>query len=220
MKTYLSQIITLVKKDLVLEWRQKHAFFGIVLYIFATVFVINLMIMKPEDKIWNALFWIVQLFVCVNAVAKSFMQESRGRMLYFASLVHPRQFIIAKLIYNVILMLFMSIMSLVCCTMLLGNPIISPYYFIGVVMLGGLSLSLIFTMLAAIASQASQNAALMAIMGFPLIMPFLMLLGNISRTAFEPVLQPGLVYMFCLLGGLDVLVIGLALILFPYLWKE
>ena len=220
MKTPLAQIITLVKKDLVLEWRQKHAFFGILLYIFTTVFVINLMMMKPEDKIWNALFWIIQLFVCVNAVAKSFIQENRGRLLYYYSIVHPRHFIVAKLIYNLILMLLMSVISLICCMMFLGNPITNPLYFIGVVMLGGASLSLVFTMLAAIAAQASQNAALMAIMGFPLIMPVLMLLSSISRSAFEPVLQPGLPGMFMLLGGLDVLVIALALILFPYLWKE
>ncbi len=63
--------------------------FGILLYVFSTVFVINLMVREPEERMWNALFWVVQLFVCVNAVAKSFLQESRGRLLYFYSLVHP-----------------------------------------------------------------------------------------------------------------------------------
>jgi heme exporter protein B len=65
--TALHQTITLVKKDILLELRQKYAFYGILLYIVSTVFVINLMIGKPEEKIWNALFWVVQLFVSVNA---------------------------------------------------------------------------------------------------------------------------------------------------------
>lgn len=220
MKSPLSQIIALVKKDLLLEWRQRHALFGILLYVFSTVFVINLMVKEPEDTIWNAMFWVVQLFVCVNAVAKSFLQENKGRLLYFYSLVHPRYFIAAKLIYNVLLMILFSGVSLLCCILFLGNPLIHPFYFLGVVLLGGISLSLLFTMLAAIAAQASQNAALMAIMGFPLVMPILMLLTGISQSAFAPVVQPGLPGMFALLAGMDVLVIALALILFPYLWKE
>ena len=214
------QTLTLVKKDLTLELRQQYAFYGVLLYIVSTVFVINLMMGRPEDKVWNALFWVIQLFVAVNAVAKSFMQESRGRLLYFYSLVNPRVFIAAKLIYNVILMTLMSLIALVCSIAFLGNPIINPFYFIGMVLLGGVSLSLLFTMLAAIAAQANHNAALMAVMGFPLIMPVLMLLANISLSAFVTVFQPELPKMFLLLGGMDILVIALTMILFPFLWKD
>lgn len=219
-KHSLHQIWTLVKKDLLLEWRQQYAFYGILLYVVSTVFVINLMMSKPEEKTWNALFWVIQLFVSVNAIAKSFFQESRGRMLYFYSLVHPRYFIIAKLIYNVVLMSLLSVIVLVCCFIFLGNPLINFSYFFGVVILGGVSLSLLFTMLAAIAAQANQNAALMAIMGFPVIMPVLMLLSNISRTAFVVVYQPGLPKLFMELVGMDLITITMALILYPFLWKE
>lgn len=218
--TALHQTITLVKKDLVLELRQKYAFYGVLLYIISTVFVINMMMGRPEEQIWNAQFWVVQLFVSVNAIAKSFIQESRGRLLYFYSVVHPRCFIAAKLIYNILLMGMMSIIALASCMIFLGNPIINVWYFVGVIMLGGISLSLLFTMLAAIAAQANQNAALMAIMGFPIMMPLLMLLANISRSAFVPVFQPGLTGMFLLLLGMDVLIVSLAMILFPFLWKD
>ena len=63
----------------------------------------------------------------------------------------------------------MSIMSLLIFTVLLGNPIQNIFTFIGIAILGGASLSLLFTFLAAIAAKAQQQAALMAIMGFPLI---------------------------------------------------
>ncbi|HVI48968.1 MAG TPA: heme exporter protein CcmB [Chitinophaga sp.] len=216
----VQQIVTLVKKDLLLELRQQYAFYGVLLYILSTVFVINLMMGKPEDKLWNALFWVIQLFVAVNAIAKSFMQESRGRLLYFYSLVHPRNFIAAKLIYNVILMVIMSLIALGCSMVFLGNPLNNAAYFTGIVLLGGTSLSLLFTVLAAIAAQANHNAALMAVMGFPLVLPVLMLLANISLSAFVTVYQPGLPKMFLLLGGMDVLIIGLTMILFPFLWKD
>jgi heme exporter protein B len=86
--------------------------------------------------------------------------------------------------------------------------------------LGGVSLSLVFTFLAAIAAKAQQQAALMAIMGFPLIIPQLLLLMKISSTAFSSVVQSGWWNMVFLLAGLDIMVIALAVILFPFLWKD
>ncbi len=204
-----------------LELRQQHSFYGILLYVASTIFVIYLSINNPEGEIWNGLFWITQLFVCVNAVAKSFLQESRGRMLYFYSISGAKEFVIAKLIYNVILMLIMSLLSLVLFFILLRNPLSDTLRFTGIVCLGGISLSLVFTLLAAIAAKAQQNAALMAILGFPLIIPQLLLLVRLSRSAFGEMFREGaLLQLSLLIVGLDIMVIALSIILFPFLWKD
>jgi heme exporter protein B len=213
-------IITLIKKDILLETRQQYTFYGILLYVVSTIFVVYLAMGQPEEKVWNALFWIIQLFVCINAVAKSFLAESRGRMLYFYSIAGARDFIIAKLSFNVILMLLMSLLSLSIFTLLLGNPLENLLIFAGISILGGISLSLVFTFLAAIAAKAQQQAALMAIMGFPLIIPQLLLLMKVSSIAFSAVVQNGLWQMILLLIGLDIMVMLLAVILFPFLWKD
>jgi len=175
---------------------------------------------QPDPGVWNGLFWMIQLFVCVNAVAKSFLSETRGRMLYFYSIAGGKQFIIAKLLFNVLLMIIMTLTSWLLFSAFLGNPVIRGFQFFGISILGGTSLSLVFTFLSAIAARAQQNAALMAIMGFPLIIPQLMLLMRISNIVFSDVLQGGLPQMILLLCGLDILVIALAIILFPFLWKD
>lgn len=213
-------ILNLVKKDLLLEMRQQYTLYGVLLYVASTIFVIYLTMGQPDDAVWNGLFWIIQLFVCVNAVAKSFLQEGRGRMLYFYSIVGPVQFVLAKLIFNTILMLVMSLLSLGICTLLLGNPLVHTLQFIGIAALGGLSLSLVFTFLAAIAAKAQQQSAMMAIMGFPLIIPQLLLLSKIAGTGFSTIVQAGWWQMVLMLVGMDVLVIALAVILFPFLWKD
>jgi len=175
---------------------------------------------RPESEVWNGLFWMIQLFVCVNAVAKSFLQESSGRMIYFYSIAGPRDFILSKLLFNALLMLLMSITSLLLFLLLMGNPLRQPLQFIGLATLGGVSLSLVFTFLAAIAAKAQQQAALMAILGFPIIIPQLLLLMKIAAIAFSSVIQAGLGQMVFLLIGLDALVVVLSIILFPFLWKD
>lgn len=216
----LERIYALIKKDLLLEIRQQYTFYGILLYVASTIFVLYLAMQQPEEKVWNGLFWMIQLFICVNAVAKSFLQESRGRMLYFYTISGARDFVLAKLVFNALLMIIMSVTSLLLFRLLMGNPLVHPWKFAGIVCLGGFSLSLVFTFLAAIAARAQQNAALMAILGFPLIIPQVLLLMKISNTAFADVIQSGLTQIILLLVGLDILVITLAIILFPFLWKD
>lgn len=215
------RIFTLLKKDILLEFRQQHTFYGILLYIASTIFVLYLSIENPEANVWNGLFWVIQLFICVNAVAKSFLQESRGRLLYFYSIVSPIEFIIAKIVYNIILMVLMSLISLLLFFLFLNNPVDNALRFMGIVILGGGSISIVFTLMSAIAAKAQQNAALIAILGFPVILPQLLMLMRLSKSAFGEVFREGAVFQLGLLiGGLDVLVIVMAVVLFPYLWKD
>lgn len=217
----INRITTLLKKDILLEFRQKHTFYGILLYIASTIFVIYLSLDEPNATVWNGLFWVIQLFICVNAVAKSFLQESKGRMLYFYSIASPVEFIIAKMLYNLLLMILMSLLSLLLFVIFLNNPIDNSLRFIGIVVLGGASISIVFTLMSAIAAKAQQNAALIAILGFPVILPQLLLLMRLSKAAFAEVFREGAVLqLVAMIAGLNILVIAMAVILFPYLWKD
>lgn len=201
--------------------RQQYSFYGIILYVASTIYVLYLSMGEPDTETWNALFWVTQLFVCINAVAKSFLQESRGRMLYFYSIVDPAEYMMAKLLYNIVLMAMMNAINLLLYMAFMNNPTSSTWSFIGISFLGGFGLSLIFTMLAAIASKAQQQASLMAILGFPLIIPQLLLLIRLSRYAFGEVFRDGVVLQVTLLLlALNLAVVVLSVILFPFLWKD
>ena len=215
----INQIFTLFKKDMLLEVRQQYSFYGILLYIGATIFVLYMALEETENSTWNGLFWVIQLFVCINAVAKSFLQESKGRMLYYYSICSPAVFMLAKLLFNSLLILVMSLVSFLLFILFLGNPTTNILEFAGIVVLGAWSLSLVFTFLAAIAAKAHQNAAIMAVMGFPIIIPQLLLLMRISKAAFAPMLTIP-VSTILLLLALDGLIILLSVVLFPFLWKE
>lgn len=215
-------IITLFKKDILLELRQQYALYGVILYVASTVFVLYLaMGREPDSEVWNALYWVMLLFVSINAVAKSFLQESRGRMLYFYSITSPVAFVMAKILYNLLLMVIMNAISLILFFAFLGNPTVIIWEFILISFLGALGLSLIFTMLAAIASKAMQQASLMAILGFPIIIPQLLLLMRLSRLAFAETFKAGASQQIVLLLlALNASVVVLSVILFPFLWKD
>ncbi len=213
-------LLSLVRKDLLIEWRQKHTLFGVLLYVGATVFVVYMMSGQPEASVWNALFWLTQLFVAVNSVAKSFLQEHANRFRYYHTLVKPSTFLLAKMLYSILLLLSMSMVSLLLFSVLLGLPVEQIALFVCISAVGSISLSVVFTFLSAIAARAGQNAALMAILGFPLVTPVLMILSHLATKAISPVYQSGWWTLAVALLLLDVLVIILGLILFPFLWQE
>lgn len=215
----IKQIWSLFKKDLLLEIRQQYAFYGVVLYVGATIFVLYMSIENPDTGTWNGLFWIIQLFISINAVAKSFLQESKSRMLYYYTIASPQVFVLAKLLFNSVLMIVMSALSMILFSLFMNYPVEKTAVFIGIVFLGGWSLSLVFTFLAAIAAKAQQNAAIMAILGFPLIIPQLLMLMKISSVVFTSDAPVPSITIFLLLAS-DLLVVMLAIILFPFLWKD
>ena len=216
----LAPFISLVKKDLLIEWRQKHTLFGVLLYVGGTVFVVYMMNGQPEARVWNALFWLTQLFVAVNSVAKSFLQEHANRFRYYYTLVNPVTFMLAKMTYSIILMLVMSLVTLFLYYVMLGWPLTNSALFILISCVGSISLSAVFTFLSAIAARAQQNSALMAILGFPLVTPILMILSKLAIIALSPVYTEGWGTLAAVLLSLDVLIIVLGVILFPFLWQE
>jgi len=102
-----NEIRFLLVKELKLEWRQKYAFSGVLLYLFSTVFIIYISFFDVKPEAWNTLFWIIILFTAVNAIAKSFLQESTGRLLYYYFIVSPQAVLLSKMIYNTTLMLYL-----------------------------------------------------------------------------------------------------------------
>jgi heme exporter protein B len=140
-------------------------------------------------------------------------------MLYYHSISSPQNFVLAKLLFNSLLMLVMSLLSMVVFSLFLSYPVEKTGVFIGIVFLGGWSLSLVFTFLAAIAAKAQQNAAIMAILGFPIIIPQLLVLMKLSSSVFS-VSTPLSVVSVLILFAFDVMVILLAIILFPFLWQD
>jgi heme exporter protein B len=160
------------------------------------------------------------LFAAINAIAKSFMQESKGRLLYYYQIASPIAVILSKIIYNILLMILMSAIALFFYSIVFQNTVgDQPLYFLSV-FLGALSFSTVFTMISAIASKANNNATLMAILSFPVIIPLLILIIKLSKNAMDG-LDRSVSYdeigVLCAINGI---VIVISLILFPYLWRD
>jgi heme exporter protein B len=217
----ITEIKYLLRKDFKLEWRQKASISGILLYVISSVFVAYLSFRIIEHPAtWNALFWIILLFAATNAAGKSFSRESRSTGLYIYSITSPQAIIIAKIIYNIILMLVIALTSYVFFSLFLGDLVKDKTMFFISLVLGSMGFASVLTLIAGIASKSSGNFTLMAILGFPVLLPLLLTLMRISKNAIDG-LDPTVNYQYILILLLiNMIVIILGYILFPYLWRD
>ncbi|WP_034257096.1 heme exporter protein CcmB [Adhaeribacter aquaticus] len=213
-----------MQKDFVLEWRQKYAFNGMLLYVSSTVFICYLSFGLRGGTlgvpVWNALFWIILLFTSVNAIAKSFTQESKGRLLYLYSLVSPQGVILAKIAYNTCLMLILALMCYLFYTIVIGNPVQDDYLFLATILLGAIGFSTSLTMVSGIAAKASNSGTLMAILGFPIIIPMLLMLMKMSKNAIDGLDRSASLDELITLLAINAIVVTISFILYPYLWRN
>lgn len=215
-KVFLSFFI----KECISEWRKKQTIFSLLIFVAATTFLIYMLHPSATGKSFNVLFWITQLFMVVNAVTNSFFQESNDRFRYYYTIITPQSYFLSKVLYNILLNLLLTVITVLLFSTLLNIHLAQPGLFLIVSLTGSVCLTCLFTFLSALASKADKNFAIVAILGFPIATPVLMILSSLALKAISPVVQTGWLELAYILGLLNVLILLLGTILFPYLWKE
>jgi heme exporter protein B len=211
----------LIRKEFLLEFRQKSTLAGILVYIVATVFISVLCFQAKLDKItWNALFWVIFAFIAVSVSSKSFIQETKGKGLYNYLYYHPQHFILSKIIYNMLLMAVLSLLTFFFYSWFVGSVVQDMGMFLLSLLFSSTAFSGVLSLMSAIASKAGNNMSLMAILSFPVLLPLLLVSIKLSKYAIDDLGWAVSYKYLIVLVMLNIVVVALATLLFNYLWKE
>lgn len=216
----VSTIFALVMKDLRIELRDKYAIGAILLYVVTSTFIVYKAFQSVSVMAWNVLFWIIFLFAALNALVKSFNQESKNQYLYYYQIVHPGDLIVAKIIYNIFMLLLVSLILYGTMALFTINPVQSLGLFFICIIMGAIGVSTCFTFVASILSTQNNQSTMMAILSLPLIIPILLLLLNLSAGALGIVNDTGFTADLLMLAGIDLILFGLAVVIFPVVWRS
>ena len=202
------------------EWRQKYAVQGVLVQMATSVLLIYLSLNTIALPVWNTLFWLMVLFNTINTIAKGFLQESEGKMLYYHSIARPRELILSKILFNALVSLFLLLVFAAAYSLVLGFKIQLPWQYLLVSVLFTLGLSTVFTMVSAIAAGAGNNHILIPVLGLPLMLPLLLVTVKSAKKAMDGIETNAIYFDMAALALLDVMVIYLAVLLYKFLWKN
>ncbi len=215
-------LLALIKKEFVLEFRQKSTLGAVLVYVAGTIFVSALCFKARLDKpTWNALFWVISLFTSVTISGKSFLKETGGQALYSYLYYNARQFILAKMLYNMIFMLGLSIITFLFYGFFISNEVQNLPFFLLVLTLASTGLAAVLSLMSAIAAKSSGSFAMMSILSFPVLMPLILVVIRLSKQAVDGIEWAGVsLDLLLVLAALNVLTLTLSFLLFPYLWRD
>lgn len=219
----ISKIFTILYKDFKIEINQSHLFFSVGLYVISSIYIIYISyqptgILSLEH--WVSIFWVIILFSSISAVSKSFFQESGNRNYYYYYVLSPDELIFSKLIYNFLFIVFVTFLTFIIFSFLLGNFIYSFSFFLSLLFVGALSISNCLTLISAIGHQVKNNSILISVLSFPVIIPILLLLIRLSKISSSEFSWNLIQDDFYLLILLNIILVAMTKILFSYLWRN
>ena len=88
------------------------------------------------------------------------------------------------------------------------------------IVLGSLGFSASLTLLAGIASKTDNSSGIMAVLSLPVLLPLINMLIKLSKNAIDGLDVSASYDEILTIFGIDLIVIALSYLLFPYLWKS
>lgn len=214
----------LMQKEFMLELRRKTVLSGIGLYLVSLVFICYITFSLRQNSIseatWSALFWLVILFSVVNSVAKSFIGEKRGVMIYYYMVASPQAIITSKIIYNAILCLVLSLAGYILFSVFIDAPVRDPLIFLLTLLLTSIGFSASLTLISGIASKANNSSILMAVLSFPVVIGLLLMAIKITKNALDGIDRAASADELLNLFAINCIATTLAYLLFPYIWRS
>jgi heme exporter protein B len=216
----MKRIGNLVATEARIELRERYALSGILLYVLSSSFIVFSIWKQLPAKEWGLTFWVIFLFCSLMAVLKTFGKESEGRYFYYYTLYHPLELFLAKVIYNLLLLIFIFVVLWFVLYVMAGDHIIRFGWFMTTGLLACIGLSFLLTLISSIAIKTQQNASLTAVMALPLMIPLLINILRLTAYASGTTPDENPWNEMMLLSSIISLVVGMSLWLFPYLWRS
>ena len=172
-------------------------------------------------KVKSSLFWIVIFFSAMSGLAQVFIKEEEAKTSSLLKLVaSPESIFAGKLLYNLILLLFIEVIIVPLFIIMLGFSILNFWLFLCVLVLGSLGLVCATTIIAAIVAKASVKGALFAVLSFPILLPLLVTVISGTNLASEGAsFSQGLGDLQILFSYAVVMFVA-SFLLFDFVWEE
>lgn len=220
---WVSRVLAVTEKDIVSEFRTRYAINAILMFALVTLTVISFAVgaFSPTKEVMAALFWIILFFAAMSGLAQVFIKEEESGTALALKLASDGTVIFfGKLLFNLALLFALTIIVVPLFIILLKTEPANWLFFIYAILLGNIGLAGATTIIAAIVSKATIKGALFTVLSFPVLMPLLIAVIEITKSAFLGGAFKDVAAPMQLLVAYDVVMIILSYLLFDFVWRQ
>lgn len=220
----LSSIWAIFLKDLKSELRTRYAINALIMFVVVTISMILFSTAGEvmSESLLSGLLWVVIFFSAMSGLSRVFVsEEDRGTVLFLQLATRPSIVYFGKLLFNFILILSLNFFIVVAYLLTMENFKVKSFdVFLVCLILGGLGLASASTIIAAIIAKANTKGTLYPVLSFPVILPLLITVINMTQLSIEGVALGEVVGHLRILVSYSMVVIIASYLLFDYIWKE
>jgi len=217
----MQSLWALLKKEFLLDFRQSAGINSIVVYLVSVLFATSFLFKNNFTAVsYSSVYLIIFLFSGLVASYRNFTKEENDNGLFNYIYYSPVLYVLSKMIYGIILNLVLAFLLLFLFVLFNGSLIANLELFCINILGLSIGMGALLSLMGSISSKSQGSFALMSIMSFPLLLPLLIVSAKLSIAAIQDIpLSMNWKYIVSLFS-LDVIIVLLALVLFPQIWTE
>ncbi len=211
-------------KDIRSEFRTRVALNSILLFSVTTMLIVGFAAAsgEPPPMVKIALFWVTLFFAAFSGLSHVFIHETEtGSEIALRMAAPPGAVLAGKLCFNLLLTAVIAVVIGPLFWLMLGLSMARPFALIAVLAAGAISLCAAATIVAAILAKAGGKGALFGALGFPILMPLMLVALHATRLTLIAEIPTDVIAIQ--IGGLlayGIMIIAMSAILFPFIWDQ
>lgn len=222
MSSWLAETVAVFAKDWRSEARNLYALNTLALFAITTLVLVSvglgpMGVTAAGAQVLPFLLWIVLLFATSAGLPRAFVQEEETHTATALRLAaRPSAVFWGKLAFSLSLTWGLELLVAPLFLAMVQLDVAAPGQFIAALAAGGFGLAAASTVIAAIIAQARARSTLFAVLSFPILIPLLLLVVELTRDAVGGFPSDAVLRQLLLYDG-AVAVAGA--MLFPAIWN-
>ena len=220
---WLAEATAVFAKEWRCELRTRYALNTLALFAVTTLVVVSAGLgplgtsAAEGTPVLPVLLWLILLFAAAAGLPRGFVQEEETHTATALRLAAtPSALFCGKLLYGASLMLALEALVAPLFLAMVQLEVADPALFAATLLAGGYGLAAASTLIAAMIAQARGRSALFAVLAFPVTLPLLLLVVELTRNAVAGEPAGGALTQLLLY---DATVTVASLMLFPVVWN-
>lgn len=214
------EVLRLIQFEFYRNWRQPRSWVTTLLFVLSSMMVLYFGFNRMRPETWGILFWILLLFSGVSSVIGEDTLRGTQERFLLVQWTSAISSYLSKLLYHAIILCLICLLQWLTLSAFFGQNLPVNGHSVLLLCVGALSLSIVFCFVGAIVSAAEKGSSMATLLAFPLIIPTLLLLIRMTFSAMQLLDFATFYQDLWTLLGLDAILLGLGLFLYPQIWKS
>lgn len=215
--------IAIFKKEVAVELRTRYAINTLLAFTGAALLLILFTLradqMDPTPK--SGLVWIIILFAAMTGMIRSFVQESDKKTWDLLKLhARPAEIYAGKIFYNFLFLLVLHLFTFFFYLIMMNMTIASVLYLTVSILFGAAGLAAVTTLTSAMIAKADRRGAVFSVLCIPLLVPLLLILTSVTKTALIEGANPDALNDVAALIGYCGVTVSAGVLLFDFIWED